>query len=439
VNGKFHEGPAVVTPDGALIFTRSNYLNGKTSRSDEGINKLKLFTALGSDWNQIVAFPFNSDEYSVGHPAINKDGTLLIFASDMPGGFGGVDLYYSKRTSVKEEWTKPVNLGKTINTEGDELFPSIFQDHTLFFSSTGHAGLGGLDIFQVEMDSTSPKGNPLNLGMPINSSVDDFGLIRSADGNQGYFTSNRRGSDDIYSFLHQDYQIKLKGKVIEAQTSMPIAGAKVSIPNLAPLVTAADGSFELILAKETAYQLTASQTGYSQATTSISTVGIKTDTTLTALSKLHKPAVTPQISSYNCDSVKQQLQAFKIYYDLDKSFIRNDADQVMQKLLAFLKANPSVNIIAASHCDSRASNAYNIALSLRRSTSAKTYLVKNGIAEGRIKIQYYGENKLVNACKDGINCTEEEQQLNRRTEFYLLLSGTDLQRIDCEQLKTKLN
>src|SRR5690606_3454273 len=137
---------------------------------------------------------------------------------------------------------------------------------------------------------------------------------------------------------------------------------------------------------------------------------------------------TQQISSKatstnNCDSIKEQLSAFKIYYDLDKSSIKKDDVEIMRKLSLFLKVNPKVNVVAASHCDSRASNTYNNALSLKRSTTVKKYLVNQGIAKKRIKIQYYGESKLINACKDGVICTEEQQQLNRRTEFYFTLEG----------------
>ena len=181
VNTKYHEGPAVALPDGSLMFTRNNRFNGKTATSQSGINKLKLYTASGENWKTITSFPFNNNEYSVGHPAVNKEGTLLIFSSDMPGGFGGVDLYYSKRSSINAAWEKPVNMGKLVNTEGDEMFPSITND-VLFFASTGHAGLGGLDIFQVSLKDEVATGTVVNLGAPINSSVDDFGLIKTEDG-----------------------------------------------------------------------------------------------------------------------------------------------------------------------------------------------------------------------------------------------------------------
>lgn len=433
VNSKYHEGPAVVLPDGSLLFTRNNYQKGKASRSEEGINKLKLYTALAPAWDQVEAFPFNSNEYSTGHPAINKGGTVLILASDMPGGFGGVDLYYSQRTDAKAAWTKPVNLGPLVNTEGDEMFPSISQDSILFFASTGHAGLGGLDIFQIGVNGISVHGKPLNLGFPVNSSVDDFGIARSEDGNTGYFTSNRRGSDDIYSFVHKDFQIKVKGLVVDAQDNQPIANATIGIKSAdktLQLQTDDKGAFSTELNKRSAYQVSAQKHGYNAQQTSLSTEGLLADTTLTVFFKLERPGL-------NCDSLKQQLASFIIYYDLDKSFIRADAGKVMGRLALFLKGNPDVDVIAASHCDSRASNSYNIGLSLRRSQSARRYLIARGIAAERIKIEYFGENKLLNKCMDDVKCPEPLQQLNRRTEFYLNIEGADIRDVDCSLLQHK--
>ncbi len=431
VNSKYHEGPAVVLPDGSLLFTRNNYQKGKASRSQEGINKLKLYTALAPAWDQVEAFGFNSDEYSTGHPAINKAGTILIVASDMPGGFGGVDLYYCQRTDAKSLWSKPVNLGSLVNTEGDEMFPTISQDSILFFASTGHVGLGGLDIFQIGLEGLNPHGKPINLGYPVNSSVDDFGIARSEDGNNGYFTSNRRGSDDIYSFVHKDFQIKVKGLVVDAKDNQPLASVLIGIKAGNKTLTHHtdhNGSFSTELSKKSAYEISALKEGHGAQQISLSTNGIFADTTLTVFFKLDK-------STLSCDSLKQQLSSFVIHYDLDKSFIRADASKVMGRLALFLKQNPGVDVIAASHCDSRASDTYNIGLSLRRSQSAKRYLIAKGINADRIKIEYFGENKLLNKCLDDVKCPEPLQQLNRRTEFYLNLEGTDIRDINCSQLQ----
>ena len=437
INTKYHEGPAALLPDGTLMFTRNNYFKGKAKKSAEGIIKLKLFTATAPGLDEVKPFPYNSDEYSVGHPALNSTGTLLIFASDMPGGLGGTDLYYCTRASVKEEWGKPVNMGKTINTEGDELFPTLYQDTQLFFSSTGHAGLGGLDIFEIGLDGTNPVASPINLGAPVNSSVDDFSLVRNRNGQQGFFTSNRRGNDDIYTFNYRDYRIILKGTV--TASGQPVSNINIAVANQAQklnIKTDANGAFLYELPKQSLTSLGFDIPGYTKQELSVSTNDIETDTILIrniALQKIEQIAKVPVLTK-DCDSIRQMLKQFILYYDLDKSFIRKDAAAVADKLALFLKQNPQFDLVASSYCDSRASFDYNIKLSLRRSKSAKQYLVNKGIAADRIKIRYFGEQDLVNNCKDGVNCTEAEQQLNRRTQFFLLYKGKKAIDLDCETL-----
>ncbi|WP_113663216.1 OmpA family protein [Pedobacter nanyangensis] len=440
VNTKYHEGPAALLPDGSLMFTRNNYFKGKARKSSDGITKLKMYTAAAPGFDALEPFAYNSDEYSVGHPALNKQGTLLIFASDMPGGFGGSDLYYCTRTGINEAWSKPINMGKGINTEGDELFPTLYQDATLFFSSTGHAGLGGLDIFQSELDGTTVVGKPINLGAPINSSVDDFSLIRDENGLQGFFTSNRRGNDDIYAFNYQDYKIILKGNLSEKTTGQALANLNIGLklPNQQLYVkTDANGNFTYELPKEASIGVFTHVPNYQAVHLDIGTQGINNDTVLfrnIALEKLMETAIS-KTSVENCDSIKNLIKQFIIYYDLDKSFIRKDAAAVADKLAIFLKQHTEFELVASSYCDSRASHAYNMALSQRRSQSAKQYLVNRGIEASRIKISYYGEQHLVNHCKDGVNCTEAQQQLNRRTEFFLLYQGKNLKDLACKDFK----
>lgn len=418
VNTKYHEGPAVVLPDGSLIFTRNNVINGKTGKSKEGINKLKLYTASGSTWDNIEAFPFNNDEYSVGHPAVNKQGTLLVFASDMPGGFGGVDLYYSKRNSLTEAWTKPVNMGKAVNTEGDEMFPSISADSILFFASTGHPGLGGLDIFQIGLKGETAQGVALNLGAPINSSVDDFGLIRSENGKMGFFTSNRRGNDDIYSFVGEKKVIvekpvfALEGLVLNKETNLPIKEATVTLtePNLGPINVKTDvnGAFRFKLAEKSDYVLTGEKAGFMKATDYVSTNG------LTKSEVLKRNLYMSEIV------IGKAIKIENIFYDFDKYNIRPDAAQELDKLVTVLKENPTIWIELGSHTDSRGNDLYNLKLSQNRANSAVEYIISKGIAKERITAKGYGETMLVNKCANGVKCTEEEHQLNRRTEFKIV-------------------
>jgi outer membrane protein OmpA-like peptidoglycan-associated protein len=434
INTKFHEGPSVVSSDGSLIFTRSNYAKGKVGKSADGTVKLKLFTATGTNWNKITEMSFNSDEYSVGHPALSRDGNILIFASDMPGGFGGKDLYYSVRAGSGKQWTKPVNMGRRINTEGNELFPFWGKDGVLFFASTGYAGLGGLDIFEVMLKDLRPVGIPHNLGAPINSSADDFGLIRTEDGKSGFFSSNRSGNDDIYYYTRQSYSIKLAGTILDARTSVAWPGSQIYLrtsDGIDTLAVGRDGKFVAELSKETDYEVIGYNPDYVTKRQFISTTGIRTDSTIRVNFMLDKAEVSQRWVTKNCDSLKRIFNVANIYYDLDKSYVREQSKPVLDKLVKLMKLHPEISIITSSHCDSRASAGYNKALSLRRGEATKSYLVSRGIASGRIRVEYYGKSRLVNRCFDGVNCSEDDQQLNRRTEFDVVINGVNLSQMEC--------
>jgi len=453
INSTYHDGPTAMLPDGSILFNRNNYYHGKYAKSNEGINKLKLFTAKAPDYTDIDPFPYNNDQYSVGHPTLNKAGTLLIFASDMPGGSGASDLYYSKRATVKDAWGKPVNMGKEINTEGNELFPTLYQDSILYFSTNGRPGFGGLDIFKVTLNGTQPINKPTNIGAPVNSSVDDFGLIRSEDGTSGFFSSNRKGSDDIYGFTYHPFRIRLKGLVVDADSGQPLSNSMVAVKpeGKSFFQTGVAGTFDRPLATDINYTITATKDDYSGTDGVVSTKGITSDTTLTIVLKLRakvelkaiaqtKIAPTPVIiKQLDCDTLRKLVAVKKIYWDLDKSFVRPDAEPELQYLMAVLSTHPELDVTLASHCDSRASGPYNIALSMRRSVSAKAYLLAHGVDVKRIKIEYYGKSRLTNKCADGVPCSEADQQLNRRTEFILTKNGKELQNVDCNWLMNYFN
>ncbi|MFD2162938.1 OmpA family protein [Paradesertivirga mongoliensis] len=434
INTRFHEGPCVVSPDGTLFFTRNNYTHVKPGTSSDGTVKLKLFTASGANWDNLEELPFNSDEYSVGHPAISSDGNILIFVSDMPGGFGGKDLYYSVRVAGGKQWTRPVNMGKRINTEGNEMFPFWGKDGALFFSSTGYAGLGGLDVFEVVLKDLRPMGIPHNLGAPINSSADDFGLIRSEDGKNGYFSSNRSGNDDIYAYTRQSYSIRLAGQILDKQTKIAWPGSQIYLrtsDGIDTLKVNRSGEFTTELDKETDYEIIGYNPDYVTQRQFFSTTGMRTDTTIVVNFSLNKAEVSQRWVTKNCDSLKRVLNISNIYYDLDKAHVREQSKPVLDKIVQLMKQHPEISIITASHCDSRASAGYNKALSLRRGEATKSYLVSRGVRPGRVKIEYYGKSRLVNRCFDGVNCSEEDQQLNRRTEFDVVINGVNLSQMDC--------
>ncbi|WP_407430970.1 OmpA family protein [Arcticibacter sp.] len=435
VNSKYHEGPAAAFPDGSLIFTRNNYFKGKTRVSEDGVNKLKLYIATGNNLSVISEFPYNNDEYSVGHPALTADGNILVFASDMPGGYGGTDLYYSVRSGT--QWSRPINMGKQVNTEGSEQFPSLSADGSLFFSSTGHPGLGGLDVFEVPLTNMRPIRSPVNLGAPINSSRDDFGFIRARDGKSGFFSSNRRGNDDIYSFEQASYRVILAGQVTDGRTRLPLGGSRLllrTLDGVDTVMTNGRGEFRLEMRKETDYEITAQKLGYVSQLVFKTSIGVDKDSLIRTDMQLFKTESRQQYVISNCDSLKRVFAVENIFYDLDRDEIRPDARRALDHLASLMKRYPEMSVVTASHCDSRASEEYNRDLSLRRGTAAKNYLVAKGINGSRIKVEYYGKTRLLNRCYDGVVCSEADQQLNRRTEFDVILNGVNLTQLNCSEL-----
>ncbi len=429
----YHEGPAILLPEGSLMFTRNNYNNKIAQKSTSGINKLKIYTATGEYWDKITSFPYNNNEYSTGHPAISADGRILVFASDMPRGFGGTDLYYCVRTGEGKQWGRPVNLGPKVNTEGEEQFPFLDKKGKLYFASTGHAGLGGLDIFEVVLKDMKAVAQPKNLGADVNSPFDDFGLIWGEDGKTGFFSSNRFGNDDIFQFKRIAYTVALKGVVIDSRTNRPITGSKVLLRHNGitdTLKTNAKGEFAKPLLKETDYEVSGRMPLYIGTDSFVSTAGITTDSTLNLVLKLEKPLASQQLVMDNCEALKREYATQPIYFDLDKSFIRQDSRNAMEALVDLMTRHPDINVITASHTDSRASEGYNRALSLRRGESAKAYLVSKGISASRIDVKYYGKSRLI-TCPEGVICSEAEQEKNRRTEFEVILNGVNLNQLNC--------
>ncbi len=285
VNTKYHEGPMTFLEGGSkVLFTRNNYDNrgvfGKVGKSSDKIVKLKIYSAdiEGEKWTNIGEFKYNNDEYSVGHPAVSADGSYLYFVSDMPGGYGGTDLYVCEAEGVGS-WGVPMNLGPDINTEGDEMFPYVDKDNELYFASDGQGGLGGLDIFRVKGSGTS-WGAVKNMGAPLNSSHDDFSLIFNEDKSGGFLTSDRPGgygSDDIYSFT--DEGITLEGIVVDAKTDEPICGADVLLmyegDEIGSRKVECDGEFEFNVLPGREYRLEGCAEGYGCELKEASTVGVK--------------------------------------------------------------------------------------------------------------------------------------------------------------------
>ena len=238
IDSKYHEGPGIISTDGnTLYLTRSNYLDKKLGKDTKKQINLKIYVSKKDEkgnWGKFENFPFNSDEYSIGHPAISADGQTIYFVSDMPGGFCQTDIYETHQENGV--WTKPTNLGESINSPGKEMFPTVYNDGTLFYSSDGNAGLGGLDLY-MSIPQNNRFTNSQNLGYPMNSSGDDFGILLNNDFKSGFISSNRiggKGHDDIYAFTSINLiipQFSIEGIVVDKYTNEPILNASVDLYN----------------------------------------------------------------------------------------------------------------------------------------------------------------------------------------------------------------
>lgn len=511
INSRYHDGPICYSPDGQEVFvTRSNFSLGLPKHSQNKENHFMLYYAGRKDmrWDKLVELPFNSPEYSCGHPSLSKDGETLYFASDKPGGYGASDIYLARRTETG--WSEPENLGSDINTEGDEMFPFISSDGELYFSSNGHLGLGGLDIFMAAQSQNSYT--ILNMGHPLNSSSDDFSfyLYTARD---GYFASNRSGGsgdDDIYSFSMEDipvYLLKLEGIVKSRRTGELIPNAMVVITDatgneLLKVLSDTNAEFKTEITPDTKYQILATEEKFQDLTmnyqaakkiskgetlrvellledirewgvfgfifekesgagvdsVTIQIIEKETRKTIYEISdsegkfrRLLEPetdydlvlkkrkffARRGEFTTKDMEPgwidikefievemeeivVGKTIEIPNIYYDLAKWSIRPDAAVELDKVVQFLLDNETITIELGSHTDARGSSASNQTLSQKRAESAVNYIVDHGINRNRISAKGYGELKLKNRCADGVHCSKEEHQENRRTEIKIV-------------------
>lgn len=418
-NQKYHDGPAVFSNDFKRVYiTRTVDRELKRDNDNIRTSLLKIYYADIDEGKKLryKSFPFNNKNYSVGHPTLSADNNRIIFSSDMPGGFGGSDLYISTRNG--DTWSKPVNLGACINTKGNEVFPCWVADTILFFSSEERMGYGGLDIYCTRMKD-SQWSEPINLKAPINSSFDDFGIAVSANLTDGLFSSNRpegKGSDDIYAFRNLLFEHKkpfipmVSGYVKDQQTLLPIQQATVFLFDQAKnevriAKTDSTGYFKAPAQYNRIYMAKAMKENYLY---DCQTFRIENDSTLTCF-KLPKDLLLSKLQI-------NQITRLNIYYDLDKWDIKDEAKILLDSLVTIMKSHP-ITAELSSHTDSRASVEYNNVLSEKRAKSAVDYIISQGIGASRITSKGYGESKLVNHCADGVVCSEAEHAVNRRTEF----------------------
>lgn len=429
INTGFHESSTSFSKDGKTIyFTRNNYHNGVERKNRERVTGLKIYraTLIGDYWTNIIPMPFNSDDYNVAHPALSPDGTKLYFASDMYGTQGKSDIYVVDVTDNlgNISYSAPRNLGEAINTSGRENFPFVSDNGVLYFSSDGHPGLGGLDVFKVNVFEDGAK--PINVGRPVNSPKDDFEFIIDDATEEGYFTSNREdglGDDDIYKIKAYSCETEVSGTVVDSETKEAIADATVIILNeedeeVESLTSDEEGkfSYKTDCKSEANYKIKVEKGDY-EAFDETFTIEAKNDFPITIKVPLVAPEPEVKAAEVGTDLFKL-LNMKPIYFDVNKAKIRPDAQVELQKVINYMKEFPSVKIDVRSHTDSRGSDAYNLALSKKRNTSTKNWIItKGGIEPARISGQGYGETKLVNRCKNGVKCSKMEHEANRRSEF----------------------
>lgn len=409
INGPYHEGPAALGPNGrTLYFTRSNYVQRKLQKDERNTSHLMLFrSTLDSTgkWGDMRAFAYNGDAWSTGHPALTTDGLTLYFASDRPGGFGGSDIWQCK--DIGSGWSEPTNLGPTVNSAGNELFPTV-NGNALHFSSTAHNNMGGLDIFETHQQD-GKWSEPVNMNAPINTPKDDFFFVLDSTSKAGYLSSDRDGVDQVYAFSLYEPMFYLEGIVMDEEDHF-LPNTEVTLLDIGTgednsMLTGPDGRFEFKLNANSDYNVRASGKDLLTSTIDVSTKGLTRSDTLHA--DLHMNALR----------IGEAIAINNIYYDYDKYDIRLDATAELDKLARLFMDNPTMTFELGSHTDSRGGDLYNLVLSDARANAAVNYLIQRGVNPDRINAKGYGEEVLVNKCSNGVKCAEEEHQDNRRTEF----------------------
>jgi len=417
INTKFHEGSIAITKDKSTIyFTRNDYLNGNYRKDDEGVNHLKIYKAsfINGMYQDVQDLPINDVSYSNANPALSPDGTQLFFSSDRPGGYGASDLYV---VDINEDGTfgDPKNLGGAINTEERENFPFLDQQGTLYFSSDGHLGLGGLDVYYSKLN----EGDflpPQNLGVPLNSNADDFAFTYNGNVEKGFVSSNRNESkkgqrtDHIYraNLIYPLEQTSITVEVVDAETDQALEGAQVLFygedqKEFSRQRTNASGLSNQFLPTGQTYDLQVNMKDYKSQSNTLN---------IPETQMYMKVALEPEMTAVEAEMLILQE---RIFFDYDKALIRPESALELDKLITVLKENPELNIQIVSHTDERGSEAYNMELSVKRAKNTMDYLVEYGIDASRLSAEGKGKSEPINECNEG--CTDEEHEENRRSEF----------------------
>lgn len=420
INTNYHEGLVTFTPDGkTMYFSRESYFEKdfeKDSITKTRYSQVYLFkaTKLGSDWDTVESLAINSENYSVKNPTVSTDGKTIYFSSNMPGGYGDFDIY---KASINEDGTlgEPENLGPKVNTQVQEMFPYISNNNTLYFSSNGHLGLGGLDVFYTrEIDGKIATIR--NAGIPINSNADDFAFSINEISGEGFVSSNReggQGSDDIYMIkkLQPLCDVLIIATVLDDKKRQPINGAEVSL---------IDGEGNKVVSKTTNSEGVAEFTVECEEDSELEVVMDGFGSKKVAVKGSNEEQNSVQISLDPIEKliVANTVDLDPIFFEFDKSNITAKAAFELDKLVQIMKKYPEIVIEATSHTDNRGSATYNEKLSDRRAKTTVQYVISKGIDESRISGTGKGESEPKIDCSSG--CTKEQHAENRRSEFKIV-------------------
>jgi len=413
-----HEASVAITNDGnTMYFTRDNVnKKNKPIYDKKGTSHLKIYKATKAEdgsWDNVIELPFNDDLYSTGHPTLSPDNKTLYFVSDREGGLGQTDIY---QVAIRgDSYDAPVNLGKKVNTEGREMFPFVAKDSTLYFSSDGYLNLGLLDIFKTNILKDA-EAEVENMGAPYNSGFDDFAYFVDSDTQKGYFSSNRadgKGGDDIYGFVAQPCKQIITGTVRDSKLLTPIAMATVQLIDetgkiVSEVSSDENGLYQIEADCSQKYKILGMKADYKDDLKDVETTDVTGEEHVVDLNLI------PLIND-------NEIVINPIFFDFDKWGIRADAAYELENIVSVMRAHPNMVIKIESHTDSRGGDNYNLKLSDRRAKSTQEYLYSRGITTDRIESAIgYGETRLINECSNGVKCSAEKHQENRRSKFIIL-------------------
>lgn len=425
INTRSHESNAVFTKDGkTMYFNRTN--SSRKKNGEDRIAHVKIYKAefVDGNWTNVTALPFTSNVYSTEHPALSNDEKTLYFASDMPGTLGSFDIY-KVTINVDGTYGEPENLGSGINTEHREQFPFISADDVLYFSSIGHQGFGGLDVFRSQLVN-GIFDSPVNLGKTINSSLDDFAFVIKEQEDKGFVSSNRSGFDRLYSFIRNENPLtkyQVAGVIQDINSKSLLAGASITLFDdtgnvIQDIVVDEKAAYLFKIEPNKKYKIVGTHKGYVSQEIEFSTNN--PNEVQLSINLLLESFADADARVKKDEKGDLMVELDKIYFNYNSSKIRPDAAATLNVLVDLMKRYPSMEVEIASHTDARGNDRYNLELSKLRAASALEYLVSQGIDRNRLTSVGYGETQPLNNCtKEGV-CSEEEYDINRRCEFKIL-------------------